>query len=356
MSKILIVDDEPSARETIEALLLKEDYQLEFAKDGYEGLKIAEAVQPDLILLDVMMPGMNGFEVCRRIRATPTLAEVPIIMVTALDDRSSLLLGIEAGADDFLSKPIDRQELRLRVRTIIRLNRYRTLVKQRENLRAMAEHVIAAQEQERKRISRELHDDIGQALMAHMLNLRNLQIEASTNNKAIEQRLNELIADTQQTLNKMRLLAQDLRPPLLDTLDFKVAVQTFCQEAGARSGLTVTIDVDENLGEFSDVYTITLYRFLQETITNVIKHSKATQLWVELSRDENDITLTVQDNGIGFSEEGLPGNNGIGITGLNERLTIVGGELKISSSATKGTIISAHLPFPVSETIKDEAA
>jgi signal transduction histidine kinase len=355
MSKILIVDDEPSARDTVEALLLKEEYQLEFAKDGYEGLKIAETLQPDLILLDVMMPGMNGYEVCRRIRATPTLAEVPIIMVTALDDRSSLLLGIEAGADDFLSKPIDRQELRLRVRTIIRLNRYRTLVKQRENLRAMAEHVITAQEHERKRISRELHDDIGQALMAHMLNLRNLQIEAPANSTALEQRLNDLIADTQQTLNKMRLLAQDLRPPLLDTLDFKVAVQTFCQEAGARSGLTVTVDVDENLGEFSDIYSITLYRFLQETITNVIKHSKATQLWVELSKDENEIILTVQDNGIGFPEQELPNNNGIGITGLSERLTIVGGELKISSSAAKGTIISAHLPLPVSETIKDDA-
>jgi signal transduction histidine kinase len=353
MSKILIVDDEPSARDTVEALLLKEEYQLEFAKDGYEGLKIAEALQPDLILLDVMMPGMNGYEVCRRIRATPTLAEVPIIMVTALDDRSSLLLGIEAGADDFLSKPIDRQELRLRVRTIIRLNRYRTLVKQRENLRAMAEHVITAQEQERKRISRELHDDIGQALMAHMLNLRNLQIEAPANGSAIEGRLNELIADTQQTLTKMRLLAQDLRPPLLDTLDFKVAVQTFCQEAGARSGLTVTVEVDEHLGEFSDIYSITLYRFLQETITNVIKHSKATQLWVELSRDENDIILTVQDNGIGFPEQELP-NNGIGVTGLSERLTIVGGELKISSSA-KGTIISAHLPMPASENIRNDA-
>lgn len=352
MSKILIVDDEPSARDTVEALLLKEDYQLEFAKDGYEALKIAETVQPDLILLDVMMPGMNGFEVCRRIRATPTLAEVPIIMVTALDDRSSLLLGIEAGADDFLSKPIDRQELRLRVRTIIRLNRYRTLVKQRENLRAMAEHVITAQEQERKRISRELHDDIGQALMAHMLNLRNMQTELPTDNKLIEQRLNDLIADTQQTLNKMRLLAQDLRPPLLDTLDFKAAIQTFCEEAGARAGLTVTVEVDENLGEFSDIYSITLYRFLQETITNVIKHSKATQLWVELTKDENVINLIVQDNGVGFREEERSNNNGIGITGLTERLTIVGGELKISSSPSKGTIISAHLPLQVNEIIK----
>jgi signal transduction histidine kinase len=352
MSKILIVDDEPSARDTVEALLLKEDYQLEFAKDGYEALKIAETVQPDLILLDVMMPGMNGFEVCRRIRATPTLAEVPIIMVTALDDRASLLLGIEAGADDFLSKPIDRQELRLRVRTIIRLNRYRTLVKQRENLRAMAEHVITAQEQERKRISRELHDDIGQALMAHMLNLRNLQTELAADPRPVEQKLNGLIADTQQTLNKMRLLAQDLRPPLLDTLDFKTAIQTFCEEAGARAGLTVTVDVDENLGEFSDIYSITLYRFLQETITNVIKHSKASQLWVELTKDENEINLIVQDNGVGFREEERSNHNGIGITGLTERLTIVGGELKISSSPSKGTIISAHLPLHVNEVIK----
>jgi signal transduction histidine kinase len=339
MSKILIVDDEPSARDTVEALLLKEDYQLEFAKDGYEALKIAESVQPDLILLDVMMPGMNGFEVCRRIRTTPTLAEVPIIMVTALDDRSSLLLGIEAGADDFLSKPIDRQELRLRVRTIIRLNRYRTLVKQRENLRAMAEHIITAQEQERKRISRELHDDIGQALMAHMLNLRNLQAELPADTGSVGERLNDLIADTQQTLNKMRLLAQDLRPPLLDTLDFKAAIQTFCEEAGARAGLTVTVDVDENLVEFSDIYSITLYRFLQETITNVIKHSKASQLWVELTRDENEIILTVQDNGIGFEEEGRPNNNGIGITG----------------PPSKGTIISAHLPYHASDAVQEDA-
>ena len=83
---------------------------------------------PDLILLDVMMPGMDGFEVCRSLRADPLLAEVPVVMVTALDDRDSRLQGIEAGADDFVSKPFDRVELRARVRTIARLNRYRQLL------------------------------------------------------------------------------------------------------------------------------------------------------------------------------------------------------------------------------------
>src|SRR5512134_3797838 len=101
MSTILIVDDDPSARETTVSMLEGSGYRIEEAKDGLHALQMLEHLQPDLILLDVMMPGMTGFEVCRRIRSTPGLAEVPIIMLTALDDRASLLQGIEAGADDF---------------------------------------------------------------------------------------------------------------------------------------------------------------------------------------------------------------------------------------------------------------
>jgi DNA-binding response OmpR family regulator len=116
-STILIVDDESAGRDTLEALLMVQGYNLAFAK--------AAELTPDLILLDVMMPGMDGFEVCRRLRTDPLLTEVPVIMVTALDDRDSRLRGIEAGADDFVTKPFDRAELRARVRTITRLNRYR---------------------------------------------------------------------------------------------------------------------------------------------------------------------------------------------------------------------------------------
>ena len=127
-SKILIVDDEPGARDTLEALLSPEGYQLYFACNGREGLEKANALTPSLILLDVMMPEMDGFEVCRRVRANPVLAQVPIVMITALDDRDSRLEGIEAGADDFLSKPFDFNEMRARVRTILRLDRYRKLL------------------------------------------------------------------------------------------------------------------------------------------------------------------------------------------------------------------------------------
>ncbi len=134
LSNILIVDDDSRGRETLEAVLTGLGHNLHFSDNGLDALKQASALQPDLILLDVMMPDMDGFEVCRRLRADPILADVPVVMTTALDDKASRLQGIEAGADDFISKPIDRMEIRARVNTIIRLNRYRKLMKQQADL------------------------------------------------------------------------------------------------------------------------------------------------------------------------------------------------------------------------------
>ena len=132
---ILIVDDAVANRETLRELLDADNFQLVEAADGPTALRLAAETPPDLVLLDVMMPGMDGYEVCRRLRADARLAEMPIIMVTALDDQASRLAGIEAGADDFITKPYNRVELRARVRTISRLNRYRRLLETQEGLR-----------------------------------------------------------------------------------------------------------------------------------------------------------------------------------------------------------------------------
>jgi len=123
--KVLIVDDEMSGRVTIESVLSSENYELYFAENGIQAVSMAEKIQPDIILLDVMMPGLNGYEVCKKIRSMPSLAEVLIVLVTALDDREARMAGIKAGADDFVSKPFERQELRLRVQNMTRLNRYK---------------------------------------------------------------------------------------------------------------------------------------------------------------------------------------------------------------------------------------
>lgn len=138
-SVILIVDDEPKNRHLLEAILEPEGYRLIFAENGQEALRQTIENRPDLVLLDVMMPDITGFEVCDLIRQDPDLAEIPVIMITALVDKESRLKGIDVGADDFLSKPVDALELKARVKTVTRLNRYRSIVSEREKFERIAD-------------------------------------------------------------------------------------------------------------------------------------------------------------------------------------------------------------------------
>lgn len=125
--KVLLIDDTPDVRDAFRALLEAEGYLFFEAYCGKDGINQAVSLLPDLILLDVMMPEMDGFETCKRLRALPDTADIPIIMVTALDDRDSKVKGIKSGADDFLSKPIDSIVFKARVKTITKLNRFRKL-------------------------------------------------------------------------------------------------------------------------------------------------------------------------------------------------------------------------------------
>lgn len=145
-SLILIVDDENAGRETLESVLEGEGYRIEMAENGAQAIEKARKLLPDVILLDVMMPGMTGFEVCERIRTDPDIAEIPIIVLTALDDRDSLLTALKAGADDFISKPFDRYELRARLMGITRLNRYQKLLQERAKLQDANAQLLAAYE------------------------------------------------------------------------------------------------------------------------------------------------------------------------------------------------------------------
>lgn len=131
----MIVDDNAANRHTICAVLDEDNYRLLEASDGPTALEMAAKVSPDLVLLDVMMPGMDGFEVCRRLRADKELSAVPVIMLTALSENSAFLAGIEAGADDFMTKPFNSVELRTRTKSITRLNRYRRLHEAQNSLK-----------------------------------------------------------------------------------------------------------------------------------------------------------------------------------------------------------------------------
>jgi signal transduction histidine kinase len=121
---ILIVDDERHNRELLEIMLKPEGFLLLSAASGEEALAMIARQPPDLILLDVMMPGMSGYDVTARLKADPATKHIPVIMLTALDDRNAKMLGLNAGAEDFLTKPVDRPELSVRVRNLLRIKAY----------------------------------------------------------------------------------------------------------------------------------------------------------------------------------------------------------------------------------------
>lgn len=128
IANILIVDDEAHNRKLLELLLQPEGYATLCAASGEEALALIAHSPPDLILLDIMMPGMDGYSVATQLKADPATSNIPIIMVTALADRSARLAGLDAGAEEFLTKPVDRAELWLRVRNLLRLKEYADLL------------------------------------------------------------------------------------------------------------------------------------------------------------------------------------------------------------------------------------
>ncbi len=140
--QVLITDDDAASRSTIAALLSPAGYRTRLATSGEEALKAVEEETPDLVLLDVMMPGLDGFEVCRRLRQRFQGVHVPIVLVTALDGRNDIIQGLEAGADDFLHKPVQGAELRARVSNLLKVRAYHLLLaSQRDSALATVEEL-----------------------------------------------------------------------------------------------------------------------------------------------------------------------------------------------------------------------
>lgn len=123
-ARILVVDDDPKVRAVLERVLLKDGHSIETAENGHAALAAIARSAPDVILTDVTMPGMDGFELCQRLKMNVVTRLIPVVMVTGLSDRDNRIKGVEIGADEFLTKPVDPQELRARVRSLMRIKRY----------------------------------------------------------------------------------------------------------------------------------------------------------------------------------------------------------------------------------------
>jgi signal transduction histidine kinase len=214
----------------------------------------------------------------------------------------------------------------------------------REQLRRLAHKVVSAQEEERQRLSRELHDEAGQVLTALKIGLTLIRDDLPARMASLRQRMGEVVALTDMTMERLRTLARDLRPPALDTAGLNPTLEGLCREFAKRVNLTIEFEAEELPG-LPDLVNICLYRFLQEALTNVAKHAQATQVRVKLAANAGAVSLTVQDNGWGFNPQTDLPFKGIGLLGLQERLELLGGRLELKSQPGQGACLVAHLPW-----------
>lgn len=228
----------------------------------------------------------------------------------------------------------------------IAIDNAKLLVDQRASqarMQHLARQVVSAQEKERQRISHILHDESGQALTALKISLDLIAQELPPDLDSTRRRILDAATLTDSTLERIRLMAQDLRPPALDTVGLSPTLESFCQDFSERTQLVINYQGQE-LCRLPEPVNITLYRFLQEALTNVARHARAERVRVVLESRTEGLTLLVEDDGLGFNPEAGQ-RTGMGLPSLRERLESLGGSLQIESAPGEGTRLSAVVPL-----------
>ncbi len=374
---ILIVDDVPENRLLLQNVL-QDEYEVKVASSGMKALSIAKSTpHPDMILLDVMMPEMDGFQVCKILKANPETANIPIIFVTGMGQVRDEALGFKLGAVDYISKPISIPTVRARVSTHLALHsQNRKLefqyqiknleligknaqlvqeIKEREklenslresgeSLRKLTDHLQSVREEEKADIAREIHDELGGTLTALKFDTAWLAKKLPSTEQTLLDKVNDMVRLVDASVATIRRIVTELRPTILDDLGLWAAIEWQVNEFSKRTGIKSSLNLKNNQYQPSQHQAISLFRVIQESLTNIVRHAAATQIEVGCSYDNNVVRLWIKDNGIG-----LPGNftsrsTSHGIRGMYERIESLGGTINIEGVMDKGTTITIKLP------------
>jgi signal transduction histidine kinase len=357
---ILMVDDQPGKLLSYEVILNELGENLIKANSGREALEYLLKEDVAVVLMDVSMPDLDGFELADMIRQHPRFQKTAIIFISGvhLSDLDRLK-GYERGAVDYLSVPVNPELLRAKVSVFADLHRKtHQLEDLNRELRALSSNLIATQDDERRRIARELHDSLGQELSAAKMmtdKIVMLNRSSESTNEAIE--ISNLI---DHAIQQVRNISYLLHPPLLDEIGLQSALQFYLEGFTKRSGIEVLLEMQpSNFPRLTSEMETALFRIVQEAVTNVFRHSGAREAWVTLVKDDSQVVGTVRDNGKGITAgviEGRPDRIGVGIGGMRQRVKEFGGDLRIGN-ANPGTFVEVTVPVdPVARDSQDGAA
>lgn len=361
---ILIVDDEPRNLAVLEAVLDDPAYRLVRAESAEQALSALVVEELALLILDVRMPGMTGFELAQMIKERKKTSGVPIIFLTAHynEDRHALD-GYRTGAVDYLLKPVNATILRSKVAVFAELHRkerectmanralHAEMTVRRaaeEQLRALTHRVVQVQEDERRRVALALHDHITQQLCAAIFRSQALVDKLAARGDPAKKeavKLREMLGQTTETVER---ISRNLRPSVLNELGLAGVLRDTTTAFAERTGVPVQLAGVESIARLPADIELAIYRILQQALENVEQHAAARHVTVTLTQPGAYVQLAIRDDGVGFDPEHHPttrdGEGKLGLLSMRERAIHVGGTLTVRSRPGAGAEIEVRVP------------
>ena len=373
-ASVLVVDDDQRNVRLMESILRGSGYQVVKAYNGEEALRLVESERPDLLVLDVMMPRMSGFELCQRLKGRYETRFLPIIMVTALNALEDKVQALEYGADDFLSKPINKLELLAKVRSVLRVKALQDEVERRKSeIEAANQQLVRMQGFKESMMQMVVHD-LKNPLASIMGNIQLIQMQSVE--MMTPARLAELLQRTQESARQlMRMILNILQigkleeqkmPLRLEPVLLHAVVQENADEMmglGARDAISLENRVHPDLPA-PRVDRELVSRVIANLLSNAFKHTPSGgRVVVDAQRDGDHITLTISDTGEGIPEDLQPRifekfvagdsestrrllhDSGLGLTFCRLAVDCHGGRIWLKSRPGEGTTVFVSLPI-----------
>ncbi len=379
---ILIIDDSTTNLGVVFEYLDGLGFELMIAQDGESGLSKAEYQQPDIILLDVIMPDMDGFEVARRLKSNSVTADIPVIFMTGLTKIEDKVLAFDVGAVDYVTKPIRKRELVARIVNHLRIHSLTKQLQEENQVRQQAEQALLeyqdqleeiveqrtleikeanrrlrsltmrltdVEESERHHLARELHDRVGQdlGLLDVQLNIVKQALPAEADPQLVT-RLDDALLLLSDVATHVYGIMAELRSPVLNDYGLVAALNWYGSQFTQRTEIQVVVTGDEASKRPNSTIENALLRIFQEALTNIAKYSQATLVSIQVEQDDQWLRLTIKDNGIGFAVEKWQkpsqDGRGWGILSMRERAEGMNGRLVINSKPSAGTQIIVEVP------------
>ncbi|MDD2882087.1 MAG: response regulator [Rhodoferax sp.] len=344
--RVLVVEDELVVARDIAQQLLDMGYSpVGTTHLGEHAVMLAAELLPDLVLMDIQLAGaMDGIEAAQEIRSR---LAVPVVFLTAFAADDVLARAKVTEPFGYILKPFSERELS----TVLAMALYKHQAEARlqattRQLKALSRRVLEAQEQERRRVALELHDELGQLLTAIKINL---QLGERFKDKAPPELHTENLRIVEEALQQVRRLATGLRPSMLDDLGLAPALKWVAEQSASRGGFEVSFHHERTQVRLSPEIETACFRIVQEALTNISRHARATRVDITLCRDGADLLLTVKDDGQGFDLAAMQARavagGSLGVLGMQERATLLGGQLGIDSSPGQGCAVQLRAPW-----------